>query len=241
MVAVVAAVLLAGVVAQRMATPPSARVVRSVQLTFTGQVTFPSLEAAFFPALATDGAARLLHADQHATAHARTVLSGRRRGRHHPNAVQARVPPERLAGRIAAAGPRLRPGRVGRRSLGGSRRGRRTASPRCGRSPRRRLVARREAYRLCPPRGVVRGRQRREQSANARDHARPRVLGALVPGRRALAIHGRESAGEHAVALGSLGRGSRPAAGAAGPWRARRGLLRRVESGRAAFLLQPVP
>ena len=55
MVAVVAAVLLAGVVAQRMTTSPPAKVVRSVQLTFTGQVAFPSLEAAFFPALATDG------------------------------------------------------------------------------------------------------------------------------------------------------------------------------------------
>ena len=53
--AVVAAVLLAGVVIQRMATPPSARVVRSVQLTFTGHVAWPDIEAAFFPALATDG------------------------------------------------------------------------------------------------------------------------------------------------------------------------------------------
>jgi dipeptidyl aminopeptidase/acylaminoacyl peptidase len=53
--AVLAAVLLAGVVVQRMATPPSARVVRSVQLTFTGQVTWPDIEAAFFPGLATDG------------------------------------------------------------------------------------------------------------------------------------------------------------------------------------------
>ena len=55
MVAVVAAVLLAGVVAQRIMTSPPAKVVRSVRLTFTGQVAFPSLEAAFFPALATDG------------------------------------------------------------------------------------------------------------------------------------------------------------------------------------------
>jgi Tol biopolymer transport system component len=53
--AVVAAVLLAGVIAQRMATPPAARVVRSVQLTFSGQVNWPSHEAEFFPALATDG------------------------------------------------------------------------------------------------------------------------------------------------------------------------------------------
>jgi DNA-binding winged helix-turn-helix (wHTH) protein len=48
--AVVAAVLLAGVVAQRMPPRSSARVVRSVRLTFTGQVDFPALEAAFFPA-----------------------------------------------------------------------------------------------------------------------------------------------------------------------------------------------
>ena len=54
-VAVVAAVLLAGVIIQRMATPPSARVVRSVRLTFTGRAAFPAIEAAFFPALATDG------------------------------------------------------------------------------------------------------------------------------------------------------------------------------------------
>ena len=54
-VAVVAAVVLVGIVAQRMATPPSARVVRSVQLTFTGQVDWPEVEAEFFPALATDG------------------------------------------------------------------------------------------------------------------------------------------------------------------------------------------
>ena len=53
--AVVAAVLLAGVVAQRMATPPSARVVRSVQLTFTGQVAGPTLVTDELPALATDG------------------------------------------------------------------------------------------------------------------------------------------------------------------------------------------
>ncbi len=53
--AVVAAVLLVGVVAQRMAAPPSARVVRSVQLTFTGRVAWPDIEAAIFPGLATDG------------------------------------------------------------------------------------------------------------------------------------------------------------------------------------------
>ena len=54
-VAVVAAVLLVGVVAQRMTTSPSARVVRSVRLTFTGQVAWPAIEADWFPALATDG------------------------------------------------------------------------------------------------------------------------------------------------------------------------------------------
>ena len=54
-VAVVAAVVLVGIVVQRMAAPPSARVVRSVQLTFTGLVNWPSIEAEFFPALATDG------------------------------------------------------------------------------------------------------------------------------------------------------------------------------------------
>ena len=55
MVAVVAAVLLVGVVAQRTLTSPAARVVRSVRLTFTGQAAFPSLEADWFPALATEG------------------------------------------------------------------------------------------------------------------------------------------------------------------------------------------
>ena len=45
MVAVVAAVLLVGVVAQRMTESRAARVVRSVRLTFTGQVAFPALEA----------------------------------------------------------------------------------------------------------------------------------------------------------------------------------------------------
>jgi DNA-binding winged helix-turn-helix (wHTH) protein/Tol biopolymer transport system component len=53
--AVLAAVLLAGVVVQRMATPPSARVVRSVQLTFTGHVRWPATDIAFFPGLGTDG------------------------------------------------------------------------------------------------------------------------------------------------------------------------------------------
>ena len=91
MVAVVAAVLLAGVVAQRMTTSPAAKVVRSVRLTFTGQVAFPSLEADFFPALATDGGRVYFTQSTRLHAHARTVLSGRRRGRHHPNAVQARV------------------------------------------------------------------------------------------------------------------------------------------------------
>ena len=53
--AVVAAVVLVGIVGQRMAAPPSARVVRSVQLTFTGQVAWPSADIDYFPALATDG------------------------------------------------------------------------------------------------------------------------------------------------------------------------------------------
>jgi dipeptidyl aminopeptidase/acylaminoacyl peptidase len=54
-VAVVAAVLLVGVVVQQTMTSPAARVVRSVRLTFTGQAAFPSLEADWFPALATEG------------------------------------------------------------------------------------------------------------------------------------------------------------------------------------------
>ena len=54
-VAVVAAVVLVGIVGQRMRASPSARIVRSVQLTFTGQVAWPDIEAAVFPALATDG------------------------------------------------------------------------------------------------------------------------------------------------------------------------------------------
>ena len=53
--AVVAAVLLAGIVAHRMSTPPVVRVVSSTRLTFTGQVASPALEGAFFPAFATDG------------------------------------------------------------------------------------------------------------------------------------------------------------------------------------------
>ena len=62
--------------------------------------------------------ARVLHADDREPLHARTVLSGRRGGRHHPNAVQSRAPPERVAGRIAAAGPRLRPDTAGRHLSG---------------------------------------------------------------------------------------------------------------------------
>ena len=54
--AVVATVLLVGFVAQWMAASPSARIVRSVQLTFAGQVFVPSAETDFFPALVTDGA-----------------------------------------------------------------------------------------------------------------------------------------------------------------------------------------
>lgn len=54
--AVVVAVLLMGAVVQRMIARPSARVVRSIQLTFTGQVASPALrELEFFPVLATDG------------------------------------------------------------------------------------------------------------------------------------------------------------------------------------------
>ena len=51
--------------------------------------------------------ARLLHADDRERADARTVLSGRRRGRPHPNAAESAVPRERVAGRVAAAGPRI--------------------------------------------------------------------------------------------------------------------------------------
>ena len=54
--AVVAAVLLVGFVAQWMAASPSPRIVRSVQLTFTGQVATPGIEKEWFPALVTDGA-----------------------------------------------------------------------------------------------------------------------------------------------------------------------------------------
>jgi Tol biopolymer transport system component/DNA-binding winged helix-turn-helix (wHTH) protein len=53
---VVAAVLLVRFVAQWMAAPPSPRIVRSVQLTFTGQVSTPEIETDWFPALVTDGA-----------------------------------------------------------------------------------------------------------------------------------------------------------------------------------------
>ncbi len=54
-IAVVAAVLLLAVVGPRMTASPSARVVRSVQLTFTGQIASPALETDTYPALATDG------------------------------------------------------------------------------------------------------------------------------------------------------------------------------------------
>ena len=240
MVAVVAAVLLAGVVAQRMMTSPPAKVVRSVRLTFTGQVAFPSLEAAFFPALATDGGRVYFTLNTLTLTLAQSSVGG-------GEAVTIRTPfKHAFLLNVSPDGSRL----LVRDSDPAEPEGALWVVPAVGGAPlrlgavvahdgawspdgKRIVFARREALFVAGSDG--------SESANARDHARPRVLGALVPGRRALAIHGRESAGGHAVALGSLGRGSRPAAGAAGPWRARRGLLRRVESGRAAFLLQPVP
>ena len=226
-----------------MSASPAARVVRSVQLTFTGQVASASARGGLVPGARHRRRARVLHADDRRyTLHARTVLSRRRGGRHHPNAAESAAPRERVAGRVAAAGPRLGECTARRPALGDSRRGRRTASPRCGRGPRRRLVSRRQTSRLCPRRGVVRGRQRRERTAEARDDARPRVLAALVPGRRALAIHGRLSPQGDTRSLWEVsaeGHGLRPVP--LGRGEARRGLLRRVESGRAAFLLQAVP
>ena len=53
--AVLAAVLLVIFIGQRMTAAPSGRVVRSVQLTFTGQVAWPGFESDSYPALATDG------------------------------------------------------------------------------------------------------------------------------------------------------------------------------------------
>ncbi len=158
--------------------------------------------------------ARVLHADDREPLHARTVLNRRRGGRHHPHAVQSA-----RSLNVSPDGLRLLVRDFDRRSwkapCGDSRRRRRTASPRRGRGPRRRLVSRREADRLCPRRGVVHGRQRREPAAKARDDARPCVLGALVPGRRALAIHGHESAGVHAALweVSAEGHGLRPV-----PW-----------------------
>jgi DNA-binding winged helix-turn-helix (wHTH) protein len=52
---IVAAILLAGIVAQRMVATPIPRIIRSVQLTFTGQVAAPGIETDLFPALVTDG------------------------------------------------------------------------------------------------------------------------------------------------------------------------------------------
>ncbi len=52
----VAAVLLVGVAAHWMGASPAPRIVRSVQLTFSGQVAIPEVQTDWFPALVTDGA-----------------------------------------------------------------------------------------------------------------------------------------------------------------------------------------
>jgi Tol biopolymer transport system component len=55
-IALLTAVFLVAVVAQRMLVSPSARVVRSVQLTFSGVAAAPGFETDHFPAIASDGA-----------------------------------------------------------------------------------------------------------------------------------------------------------------------------------------
>ena len=238
--AVVAAVVLVGILVQRMATPPSARVVRSVQLTFTGQVNWPSIEGEFFPALATDGG-RVYFTQM--TGNRYTLAQSSIGG---GEVVTIRTPfNHALLLNVSPDGSRLLVREFDWAQLEGTL----WVIPAVGGAPLRlgAVVAHDASWspdgkRIVFARGeelYVAGSDG-SSTAKARDDARPRVLGALVPGRRALAIHGRESA-RIPAALGSLGRGSRPAADASGPSRTRRGLLRRVESGRAAFLLQAVP
>ena len=213
-----------GIVAQRMMTSPSAKVVRSVRLTFTGQVAFPALEAAFFPRSPPTAGGFTSRFPTRSTLAQSSVGGGEVITIRTPlkHAFLLNVSPDGLRLLVRDSDPAEPEGALWViPAVGGAplRLGAVVAHDGAWSPDGKRIVfARREE--------VGRGRQRREQSANARDHARPRVLGALVPGRRALAIHGRESAGGHAVALGSLGRGSRPAAGASGPWRAGRRLLR---------------
>ena len=86
-----------------MLVSPSARVVRSIQLTFSGVAAAPGFETDHFPAIASDGARVYFNerTEQRDPPHTRTGLGGRRASCHHPDAVPFRSPPARLARRIA--------------------------------------------------------------------------------------------------------------------------------------------
>ncbi len=105
--AVVAAVLLAGVVVQRMADAAlcQSRPLGPAHLYRAGRLSLA--RGGLVPSARHRGWARVLHADDRERADARPVLSGRRRGRPLPNAAESAVPRERVAGRVAPAGPRL--------------------------------------------------------------------------------------------------------------------------------------
>jgi len=195
MVSAVAAILLVPLVGQRLTTAPSARIVRSVQLTFAGDVAGPTFgESEFSSAVATDGG-RIYFTQTIGNRHtlAQASVGG-------GEAVTIPTPfTHTLLLHLSPDGSRLLVREFDHARVEGPL----WVIPVVGGAAHRLgdIVAHDDSWSpdgtrlLFARREELPGPQRREGTATARCDSWPRVLAALVPGRNAHPIHARRCPG----------------------------------------------